>query len=63
MCHTLRMGHYGGNRGYEGVAMSYAGPEAALRSCCYSSSGMPVVDSAVAQARNGAWYACKRYVR
>lgn len=63
MCKTLRMGHYGGNRGYEGVAMGYSGPEAALNNCCYSNSGMKVVDSAVAQAKNGAWYACKRYVR
>ena len=55
-----RVGHFGGNRGYEGCG-SGATPEAALRSCCYSTSGMMVVDKGVAQGRNGQWYACKRY--
>ncbi|WP_353208307.1 hypothetical protein [Sphingorhabdus sp.] len=54
--------HFGGNRGYEGVGMSSAGPDAALNSCCYSRSGMRVVDQGVAH-RNGRWYACKRYAR
>ena len=36
-------------------------PEAALRNCCYSNSGMAVVDQGVAQGAGGQWYACKRY--
>lgn len=57
-----RVGHYGGNRGYEGCGSGHS-PEAALRNCCYSNSGMPVVDQGVCQGRGGLWYACKRYVR
>ena len=55
-----RVGHFGGHRGYEGCG-SGPTPEAALRSCCYSTSGMMVVDQGVAQCRGGQWYACKRY--
>jgi hypothetical protein len=51
--------HFGGNRGYEGVGMGGT-PEQALNNCCYSRSGMAVVDQGVAH-RNGRWYACKRY--
>ena len=51
--------HFGGNRGYEGVGMGST-PEQALNNCCYSRSGMAVVDQGVAY-RNGRWYACKRY--
>lgn len=53
--------HFGGNSGYEGVGMGST-PEAALNNCCYSRSGMRVVDQGVAQ-RNGRWYACRRYAR
>lgn len=53
--------HFGGNRGYEGVGMGST-PESALGNCCYSRSGMRVVDQGVAH-RNGRWYACKRYAR
>ena len=56
-----RVGHFGGNRGYEGCG-SGPTPEAALRSCCYSNSGMIVVDKGVARGRGGQWYACKRYL-
>ena len=52
--------HFGGNRGYEGVGMSSTSAEAALNACCYSRSGMTVIDQGVA-FRNGRWYACKRY--
>lgn len=55
-----RVGHFGGNSGYEGCG-SGPTPEAALRSCCYSNSGMTVVDQGVAQGAGGQWYACKRY--
>lgn len=54
------MGHFGGNSGYEGVGMGST-PEEALSRCCYSNSGMAVVDQGVACGRNGRWYACKRY--
>lgn len=54
------VGHFGGNTGYEGVG-SGSTPEQALSSCCYSNSGMAVVDQGVACGRNGRWYACKRY--
>lgn len=57
-----RVGHFGGNSGYEGCGCGFT-PEAALSSCCYSSSGMPVVDQGVAQGANGMWYATKRYGR
>lgn len=57
-----RVGHFGGNRGYEGCGSGHS-PEAALRNCCYSNSGMPVVDQGVCQGRGGMWFACKRYVR
>lgn len=57
-----RVGHFGGNRGYEGCG-SGSSPEAALRNCCYSNSGMVVVDQGVCQGSSGRWFACKRYVR
>ena len=55
-----RVGHFGGNRGYEGCG-SGPTPEAALANCCYSTSGMAVIDQGVAQGRGGQWFACKRY--
>jgi hypothetical protein len=57
---NCRMGHYGGNSGYEGVGMG-SSPEDALGRCCYSNSGMRVIDQGVARGRDGRWYACKRY--
>ena len=54
------MQHFGGNSGYEGVGTGST-PEQALNNCCYSNSGMAVVDQGVACGRNGRWYACKRY--
>jgi hypothetical protein len=53
--------HFGGNAGYEGVGTGST-PEQALRNCCYSTSGMAVVDQGVAFGR-GRWWACKRYGR
>ena len=55
-----RVGHHGGNSGYEGCG-SGSTPEAALANCCYSRSNMTVVDQGTAQAANGQWYATKRY--
>lgn len=53
-----RMGHRGGNRGYEGVGVGNT-PEAALAACC--NNGGAVIDQGVALGRDGRWYACKRY--
>lgn len=57
-----RLAHRGGNNGYEGLGM---GPtrEAAYRSCCYASSGMPDADVGYAQMANGYWICCRRYGR
>lgn len=57
-----RVGHFGGNSGYEGCG-SGPTPESALANCCYSNSGMAVVDQGVAQGSGGRWFACKRYGR
>jgi hypothetical protein len=56
--HRVRK-HWGGNRGLEGVG-SGSTPDQALRNCCYSNSGRPVVDQGVAYG-GGRWFACKRY--
>lgn len=57
-----RVGHFGGNSGYEGCG-SGPTPESALANCCYSQNGWPVVDRGVARGSNGQWYACQRYGR
>jgi len=60
MAHLLRVGHFGGNPGYEGCgsASTQAG---AYNNCCYSTSGMKTVDVGYAQGRNGMWFCCRRY--
>jgi len=55
-----RLGHHGGNVGYEGVG-SGPTPEAALANCC--NNGGRVIDQGVARGRDGWWYACRRYSR
>jgi hypothetical protein len=60
MARTGRVGHWGGNRGYEGCG-SGSSQESAYRNCCYSNSGMTTVDVGYAQGRNGQWYCCRRY--
>jgi hypothetical protein len=57
-----RVGHHGGNSGYEGCG-SGPTPESALANCCYSRNGWPVVDQGTARGANGQWFACKRYGR
>lgn len=55
-----RLSHRGGNGGMlEGIGMG-SSPDQALRNCCYSNSGRPVVDQGVAYG-HGRWWACKRY--
>jgi hypothetical protein len=57
---TERMGHYGGNPGYEGCACASTAA-AAYANCCYGNSGMPTHDYGLAQGKSGMWYACRRY--
>lgn len=61
MASTGRMKHCGNpTETHEGVGFSTYSAQDALDRCCYSSSGMEVVDSAVARGSRG-WYAIKRY--
>jgi hypothetical protein len=60
MASTGRVGHWGGNPGYEGCGMG-ASPAAAYNTCCYSNSGMTTVDVGYARGANGMWYCCRRY--
>jgi len=55
-----RVGHWGGNPGYEGCGCG-ATPAAAYAICCYGNSGMATVDVGYAQGANGMWYCCRRY--
>lgn len=55
-----RVGHFGGNRGYEGCGCG-ATPAAAYAICCYGNSGMATIDVGYAQGANGMWYCCRRY--
>jgi len=55
-----RVGHFGGNPGYEGCGCG-ATPQAAYNICCYGNSGMTTVDVGYAQGANGMWYCCRRY--
>jgi hypothetical protein len=55
-----RVGHFGGNPGYEGCGCG-ATPAAAYNICCYGNSGMTTVDVGYAQGSNGMWYCCRRY--
>ena len=55
-----RVGHWGGNPGYEGCGMGVT-QEAAYNTCCYANSGMATVDVGYARGANGWWYCCRRY--
>lgn len=59
MARISRIGHFGGNRGYEGVGMGPT-PQAAEWNCCYRRSMIPR-EIGIAQGANGMWYACCRY--
>jgi hypothetical protein len=54
------VGHWGGNRGYEGCGCG-ATPAAAYNICCYGNSGMATVDVGYARSASGMWYCCRRY--
>ena len=54
--------HRGGNPAYEGLGCAHT-PEAAYRCCCYANhTGLITYDVGYAQARNGMWVCCRRYV-
>lgn len=59
MARIGRIGHFGGNPGYEGVGMG-ATPDQAMRNCCYFGR-FAIRDHGCAQGANGMWYACNRY--
>ena len=55
--------HFGGHyNSYEGCGSGWSQDDA-YRNCCYSNSGMSVIDVGYAQGKNGMWYCCKRYIR
>ena len=60
MASTGRVGHWGGNPGYEGCGAAST-PASAYNNCCYSRSGMATVDVGYARGANGMWYCCRRY--
>jgi hypothetical protein len=60
MAQYNRVGHFGGNPGYEGCG-SGSTQQAAYNACCYSRSGMRTVDVGYAKGSNGVWYCCRRY--
>lgn len=59
MARILRIGHFGGNPGYEGVGMG-ATPQAAEWSCCFRHKWAPR-EVGLARGANGMWFACCRY--
>jgi hypothetical protein len=60
MAANNRVGHWGGNRGYEGCGCG-ATPAAAYNICCYANSGMATIDVGYARGANGMWFCCRRY--
>jgi hypothetical protein len=59
MARLGRIGHFGGNSGYEGVGCG-ATPQAAEMACCYRSRWQPR-EVGLAQGAGGMWFACCRY--
>ena len=60
MARLRRVGHWGGNPGYEGCG--YGATQAlAYNICCYANSEMTTVDVGYAQDASGNWYCCRRY--
>lgn len=59
MARIGRVGHFGGNTGYEGCGMGST-PQAAEWNCCYRRQMQPR-EVGLAQGANGYWYACCRY--
>lgn len=59
MARILRIGHFGGNPGYEGVGCGST-PYQAEMNCCFRQRMQPR-EVGLAQGSNGMWYACCRY--
>ena len=59
MARIGRVGHFGGNRGYEGCG-SGPTPHQAEMNCCYRRQMSPK-EVGYAQAANGTWFCCCRY--
>jgi hypothetical protein len=59
MASICRMGHFGGNSGYEGVGAG-SSPYQAEMNCCFRQKWTPR-EVGLAQGANGVWYACCRY--
>ena len=59
MARIGRVGHFGGNRGYEGCG-SGSTPHQAEMNCCYRRQMSPK-EVGYAQAANGTWFCCCRY--
>lgn len=60
MARNRRVGHFGGNTGYEGCGSGMT-REQAYNNCCFARSGMATVDVGYAQDSSGRWYCCRRY--
>ena len=60
MADSGRVGHWGGNPGYEGCG-SGSTQASAYNNCCYSNSGMATVDVGYARGASGMWFCCRRY--
>jgi hypothetical protein len=59
MARIGRIGHFGGNSGYEGVGAGMS-PQAAEMNCCFRNRWQPR-EVGLAQGANGTWFACCRY--
>ena len=59
MARISRIGHFGGNRGYEGVGMGSTA-YAAEMACCFRQRMQPR-EVGLAQNASGVWFACCRY--
>lgn len=59
MANLCRIGHFGGNSGYEGVGCGST-PYAAEMSCCFRQRMQPR-EVGIARGANGLYYACCRY--
>ena len=59
MARIGRIGHFGGNPGYEGVGAGMS-PQAAEMNCCFRNRWQPR-EVGLAQGANGTWFACCRY--
>ncbi len=59
MASILRIGHFGGNPGYEGVGCG-ATPYQAEMNCCFRHKWTPR-EVGIARGSNGMYYACCRY--